>query len=131
MNGTRGSKPVDSASQSNPIHDILAYEESIVPSSGFLAAVMERVEEQSRTPEPIPFPWKRAMLAIPLVAGVFGLCAYEFVHYPISPLHSGSRPHLHLLATPAAPLDQAVWVALALTASMLSWKLARRLTGLS
>ena len=71
------------------------------------------------------------MLAIPLIAGVFGWGVYEFTHYPISLLHSGPVPHLHLLATPAAPLDQAAWIALALTASMLSWKLARRLTGLS
>ena len=131
MNETRGGEPVNSASGPDPIHDILASEESIVPSSGFLAAVMERVEEESRAPAPIPFPWRRAMLAIPLIAGVFGWGVYEFTHYPISLLHSGPVPHLHLLATPAAPLDQAAWIALALTASMLSWKLVRRLTGLS
>jgi len=50
---------------------ILASEEPIVPSSGFLAAVMERVIEESAMPAPIPFPWKRAVPGFVLIAGVF------------------------------------------------------------
>lgn len=131
MKETSGNKPLHSPSDLDPIHSILSSEEPIVPSSGFLAAVMERVQEESLAPQPIPFPWKRAFPAIPLIAGVFGWGVYEFTQYGIPPLHGGSLPHLHLLAMPATPFDQVAWVALALTASMLSWKLARRLSGLS
>ena len=46
------------------IERILATEEELIPSSGFLASVMERVHEEARTPAPIPFPWKRAVPGI-------------------------------------------------------------------
>lgn len=36
-------------------------EEDIVPSSGFVAAVMTAVLEEAQTPAPIPFPWTRAL----------------------------------------------------------------------
>jgi hypothetical protein len=53
------------------MESILASEEPIVPSSGFLAAVMERVKEEAAMPAPIPFPWKRALPGFVLIAGVF------------------------------------------------------------
>jgi len=90
---------------------------------------MDRVEEESRAPAQIPFPWKRALLAIPLVIGVIGLSAYEFVRYGISSIRSAVLPPIHLSVAPHTPVDQAVWVALALVVSFLSWKLARRITG--
>jgi len=90
---------------------------------------MERVEEESRAPAPIPFPWKRALLAIPLVIGVVGLSVYEFVRYGIPSMPGAVIPEIHLSVAPRTPMDQAVWVALALVVSFLSWKLARRITG--
>jgi hypothetical protein len=35
--------------------------EEIMPSSGFVASVMEAVRLQAATPPPIPFPWTRAV----------------------------------------------------------------------
>jgi hypothetical protein len=35
-------------------------EEELLPSSGFVASVMDRVRQEAALPAPIPFPWKRA-----------------------------------------------------------------------
>ena len=40
---------------------ILSQCETIVPSSGFTARVMEAVEQEALAPPPIAFPWKRAV----------------------------------------------------------------------
>jgi len=47
----------------NSIDRILASEEPLIPSLGFLDSVMERVREEAAAPPPIPFPWKRALPA--------------------------------------------------------------------
>jgi hypothetical protein len=110
---------------------ILASEEAIVPSSGFLAAVMERVEDETRTPAPIPFPWKRAVPGFILTAGVFGWGAVELarVGIPAMKAHPMDMPHVSFAAT--LPLEQAGWVALALGISLASLLLARRMMGRS
>jgi hypothetical protein len=110
---------------------ILATEEELVPSSGFLIAVMERVEEESRAPAPIPFPWKRAMPGFALAGGVFGWVGVELTRWGYTAVKE------NLLATPHFPIslvqsiEQAGWVALALGASLASWLLARMLAGRS
>lgn len=43
--------------------------ESIVPSSGFAANVMERVRAQAGAPEPIRFPWRRGVRGL-VICGV-------------------------------------------------------------
>jgi hypothetical protein len=70
------------SAQPGRLDAILASEEAIVPSSGFLAAVMESVQDESRAPAPIPFPWKRAVPGFVLAVAVFGgarwsWCAWE------------------------------------------------------
>lgn len=62
----------------DPVDRVLSYEEEIVPSAGFTAAVMGAVRNEAATPSPIPFPWKRAwpvlllaaltIVAVPIVA---------------------------------------------------------------
>jgi hypothetical protein len=111
--------------------EILASEEAIVPSSGFLAAVMERVQDEARTPAPIPFPWKRAVPGILLAAVVFGWGGVELVRMGVSTLKEISFTAPRLSSAMAQPLEQAGWVALALGVSLASWLLARRLAGQS
>jgi hypothetical protein len=50
-----------SDAEHNEIDRILATEDALVPSSGFLASVMDHVQEEAAAPAPIPFPWKRAL----------------------------------------------------------------------
>ncbi len=42
------------------IDKLLANEETITPSPGFLASVMQAVEREAAMPAPLAFPWKRA-----------------------------------------------------------------------
>ena len=93
---------------------ILKSEEELVPSSGFVAAVMERVREEAAAPAPIPFPWKRLAPGL----GLQDLRATALV-----------QPHLSAALT--GTVGQAGWVALALGVSMLAWILSRRMVGRS
>lgn len=111
------------------IDHILASEEPLIPSSGFLASVMERVHEEATAPPPIPFPWKRAVPGMVLAAGVLGWGAFELVRYGLPAVGSIALTTPHLSAAVARPLEEVGWVALALGASLLSWLLSRRLVG--
>jgi hypothetical protein len=111
------------------IEAILASEEELIPSSGFLASVMESVREEAAAPPPIPFPWKRALPGILATTGVFAWGAVELLRQGLPALGSSALPQLHLSAALAVPVEQAGWVALALGATLLSWLFSRRLAG--
>jgi len=113
------------------IDRILASEEELIPSSGFLSSVMESVREEARTPPPIPFPWKRAVPGMALSAGVFGWGGLVLVRQVIPVARELSLAKVHLSAAAARPVEQAGWVALALAASLASWLLSRQLAGRS
>jgi hypothetical protein len=128
MNWTR--KELD-AMELTRMDAILASEEAIAPSSGFLAAVMEQVQEEARTPAPIPFPWKRAVPGFVLAAAVFGWGAVELVQMSVPAMEEISFAAPRLPVAMTLPLQQAGWVALALGISLASWLLARRFAGRS
>jgi len=116
------------------IGQILATEEKLIPSSGFMASVMERVRQEAVLPPPIPFPWKGAVPGILLAGGVFGWGAVEMVHLglpavSLAALNSLTLTPTQLPAAFVAPFEEAGWVALALGASLVSWLLSRRLAG--
>ena len=113
------------------IDQILATEEDLVPTSGFLASVMERVHDEARMPAPLPFPWKRAIPGIVLATGVFGWGAFEFARQAIPAVRAISVTQLQIPASVEQPLEQAGWVALALAVSLASWLLSRRIAGQS
>jgi hypothetical protein len=123
-------KEIDALEMSRT-EEILASEEAIVPSSGFLAAVMERVQEEARMPAPIPFPWKRAVPGLVLTAGVFGWGAVELVRLGVPAMKASPMNAPHLSFAMTLPLEQAGWVALALGISVASLLLARRIVGRS
>jgi hypothetical protein len=116
------------------IEAILVGEDELMPSSGFLASVMERVKQEAAMPSPIPFPWKRAVAGILLVGGVFAWGAVEMVHLglpavSLTALNSLTLTPTRLSAGLVGPVESAGWVALALDVSLLSWLLSRRLAG--
>ena len=113
------------------IDHILATEEQLIPSSGFLASVMESVQEGARTPARIPFPWKRAIPGILLAVGVFGWGAVQLVRQTIPAVKALAFSQFHLSVTVERPLEQVGWIALALALSLASWLLSRRLAGQS
>lgn len=111
------------------IDEILAEEEELIPSSGFLASVMERIEDQAAAPPPIAFPWKRAVPGMVLAAGGFGGCVFELAQMARAAAGHMTLPAVHLTATLDRPLQQACWVALALGVPLFSWLVSRRMGG--
>jgi hypothetical protein len=110
---------------------ILANNDEIIPSSGFLASVMDKVQEEAAAPPPIPFPWKRAIPGFILAAGVLGWGTVEAVLYAIHQSAEFTLPNIHLSASITEPIQQAGWVVGALAVSAASWLLSRRLAGRS
>jgi hypothetical protein len=106
---------------------ILGTEEELVPSSGFLASVMERVREEAAAPPPIPFPWKRALPGFVVAVGVFGWTAVEFTRFIGLAVGSLTLPPVHVTTAAALSLEQAGWVLAAFAVSIASWLLSRRL----
>jgi hypothetical protein len=115
------------------IDQILAGEEELMPSSGFLASVMERVRQEAALPPPVPFPWMLAVPGILLAAGVSGWVGFELMHSGLPLMSAFTVPARllpqHLPAATVLALEQAGWVALALGASLLSWLVPHRLLG--
>ncbi len=109
------------------IDRILATDEEIVPSSGFVAAAMERVRAEAAMPAPIPFPWRRAVPGIVLATGVLGWGAWETIRYALPEMRQMSLNAPVLSPAAGRGLQDAIWVALALAVSLGSWMLAVRL----
>ena len=113
------------------IDRILAAEEELIPSSGFLAATMERVREEASLPKPIPFPWLRALPGIVLGVSLLGWLGFEMVHAGLRSAREVSFAQPLWPAVNVHALEPAGWVAVALVVPMLSWLFARRLAGRS
>lgn len=111
------------------IEAILAGEEELLPSSGFLSVVMARIEQEAAAPPPVPFPWKLAVPGILMAAGVFGWGTIELIRLDLLTPASLEFTLPPLSSAVIGQIEQAGWVAVALGVSLLSWLLARRLAG--
>ena len=120
-----------SDAEHNEIGRILATEDALVPSSGFLASVMERVREEAAAPAPIPFPWKRALPGAIAALGMLGVGGFEFVRQALPTVSKFTLTTPQFSVAMERPLEQAGWVALALGVSLFSWLLSKRLAGRS
>ncbi len=115
------------ASHLAAIDRILAGEEELVPSSGFAAAIMDRVREEAAVPPPIPFPWKRMAPGLVLAAGTIGWGAWQAARFAGPAMHEFAENSPQIPATALLPLQQAGWVVLALAVSWGAWILSQRL----
>jgi hypothetical protein len=125
---------VDSMKKTNKLDRILTAEEDLVPSSGFIASVMERVREEAAAPEPIPFPWKRAVPGAVLAVGGVAWMGVQVARQGVMHLPNLGAPaalRLQVSLQTTGTLESAGWVAAALGVSLLSWLLARRMVGRS
>ncbi|HEY2857662.1 MAG TPA: hypothetical protein VGJ21_04550 [Terracidiphilus sp.] len=115
------------------IETILANEDSLIPSSGFLARVMESVEKEAVEPPPIPFPWKRFLPGFALALLVLGWGAVEIVRYALSSAGNFTLPEVHWSAasTMSRPMENAAWIAGSLAVAVVAWLFSRRLAGRS
>ena len=100
----------------------------LTPSSGFTQSVMDAVREQSTTPEPIPFPWKRFVpfaLAVLCILAAFAITIFIFgpTHQPKEATTSSFLPGL--FSTTAIRLSSIVSaIGLCLLTTFLSIRLA-------
>jgi hypothetical protein len=111
------------------IDRILADEEALLPSSGFVGAVMERIREEAAAPQPIPFPWKRALLGAVAACVGLGWGVVELIRLAIAAAHDHQPVALQIPSTLLQPMESLGWAALALVVSLASWKLSRRMGG--
>ena len=98
-----------------PPHARAAHAESIEPSSGFAAAVMERVREEAAAAAalgPIRFPWRRAVPGICMVVLAVAVCATLLTFASMAVVRLAS----HAFSTAAVAPQPAVteWVATAM-----------------
>jgi len=106
------------------IDRVLADVADIVPSSGFVASVMEAVTVEAAPP--LPFPWKRAF---PLAAGFIALLLWlAFRQSGSQPVTQG--PDLYAWFQMIVPMATG-WVAAALlvTIALTIWSLRRSIVG--
>jgi len=115
----------------DPLDRILSEDDSLEPSSGFGASVMDAVRRQAAEPQPIPFPWLRFAigLAACIVLGAAGaklLAKAGHVLASVAPLSALQAS----LAPLAAVLPVLGWaaaaIALSAAVSRLPWILVRR-----
>lgn len=110
---------------------ILSSDDVLVPSSGFVESVMERVREEAAAPPPIPFPWRRFVPGLVLAFAVLGWCGFKLVRLGLPDLHEAFLAQSHLSGSLVKPLEQVGWVILALGLSFASVLVARRMAGRS
>ena len=110
----------------------LSKEEEILPTSGFTAAVMEAVRREAATPQPIPFPWKRALPGAMVLCLTIGWVLYEGIMQGMQGNVSVGIPKSFpplFASVLASPKGVAVcWIAVALALSLVSLRLSRVLT---
>ncbi|HEY1766382.1 MAG TPA: hypothetical protein VGG26_01935 [Terracidiphilus sp.] len=109
------------------IDHILASDDELIPSSGFLSAVMDRVYQEAAAPPPIPFPWKLALPGFVLLAAVAGWGVYEAVRFLWLEPQGFALSQLKVPAAVFHDLQQAGWVVAALLVAAVSWMFPRRM----
>ncbi|HLY41291.1 MAG TPA: hypothetical protein VKR52_08755 [Terracidiphilus sp.] len=113
------------------LDEILATEDEMVPSSGFAAAVLQKICDEAATPAPIPFPWKRALPGMVLAAAAMGYAGFELVRTEWGQMGNVQAVQVHLPTVSSSLVHDAGWAALALAMSLGSWILSRSVAGRS
>ena len=125
-----------------PPHSRVAHAESIEPSSGFAASVMERVREEAAAAAalgPIRFPWRRAVPGICMAALAVAVCATLLMLASIGAVHLVS----HAAVSASAARSQAAlagwtetamhlhlgWLAIGMLIAFVPFSLSRGLLG--
>jgi hypothetical protein len=111
------------------LDQILAGEETLLPSSGFLSAVMDRVQEEAAAPAPIPFPWRRVLPGLLPILALLGWAGYNCLGPLLSALRNLSFSALLRASEGSSGPDAGIWIAAAFLVAIFSWLFARRING--
>ena len=114
---------------SEKLDRILAGEDQLIPSSGFVASVMERIQEESAATPPIPFPWKRVLPGIAVAGAGLSWGLAELTRQAMTAARLTPAATFTIPEPLRGSLEGAGWVTLALGVSLVSWVLARGLSG--
>lgn len=113
---------------------ILSRDQEIIPSRGFVNSVMDSIRREALSPQPIPFPWKRALpgvaslvLSLALLLITAGTLFTRGIEAQSQPL---VLPFAYDRILEAARSIRAGWIVLALLLSLVSAKLSNRFTTL-
>ncbi len=101
--------------------------DEIVPSSGFVARVMDAVRVEAAAPPAIPFPWSRALPGLVATAATFAAVIGGFFGLGVV-----SRPSIEEQGVPVAALlassNEVAWVIVVLLLCAVPVVLSLRLT---
>jgi hypothetical protein len=102
------------------LDQMLFTRDEIVPSSGFVASVMDAVQQEAATPKPIPFPWMRALPVFVALAAVLVMLVVGLVKLFRMPVAAAQEPVW--MAETARLLGQANagWIAFAFLLTFIS-----------
>jgi hypothetical protein len=113
----------------SPIDGMLAGEEDLIPASGFLSSVMDRIHEEARMPAPMVFPWRRAIPGVVLAVGVFGWGGFEIAREAMAAMRSGALTAPEISLHSLGPIGPGGWIAISLGVSLVSWAVSRKMVG--
>jgi hypothetical protein len=104
---------------------MLATRDEIVPSSGFVASVMDAVHREAAASEPTPFPplafpWLRALPIFIALAAVAAMLIALFIHTMQMPAAATQAPLLPPVMIHALVQVNAGWIAAALALAFFS-----------
>jgi hypothetical protein len=113
------------------IDRVLSSETEILPSSGFVSAVMDVVRSEAAAPPPIPFPWKRAVPGFAASVALLVWLVLTSLRLPAREAPASSiLPKLGDILGPglrAAETSGGGWILLSLLVTLLAVKLSLRL----
>ena len=110
------------------IDDILATEETIVPSAGFPGAVMAAIGREASAPRKLTFPWLRALPVFLATLVAFGTAVWQGIANVLEPsVAANLQEQLQQLALLAEGADLH-WMAIGLVITAFSLALATLLT---
>jgi hypothetical protein len=111
---------------------IASGEGEIVPSSGFVTSVMDAVRAEAAVPQPIPFPWTRALPVFAALGAVLAMLIAGLVQAIRMPSvfsqASSVPPVVERIATTIMQANTG-WIALALLLTLFSTIFSFRVAG--
>lgn len=108
---------------------IVSGEEEIVPTSGFVASVMEAIQQEAEAPRPIAFPWGRAVPGLVALGAVFAMLVAAVVEGMRMPAEAWRTSSATLASWQRIFLQPDMgWIALTLLLTIFSVFFSIRLT---